>query len=146
MTISANGQPAITLVDDDYHSARLLSRMLDAHGGPFVTRLGDPVAALDHLVAASAQPLAAGRNMALVDLKASSTATRDFIVALRREAPGLLVTAMAPSLDRDCRSALIDAGATAVFERHADLNLYRQEVANIVGFWVRSQRLDAFGT
>ena len=84
--------------------------------------------------------------MAIIDLKASSTASRDFIIQMRRKAPGLLVIAMAPTLDRETRNALLDAGAAAVFERHGELNAYRREVASIVGFWVRSQRLDAVGT
>jgi hypothetical protein len=53
---------------------------------------------------------------------------------------------MAPSLDRNVRNGLLDAGAAAVFERHGELNAYRREAANIVGFWVRNQRLDAVGT
>ena len=67
-------------------------------------------------------------------------------MALKQGAPKLLVVAMAPSLDREVRNGLLDAGAAAVFERHAELNAYRREAANIVGFWVRSQRLDAVGT
>ena len=53
---------------------------------------------------------------------------------------------MSPTLDRETRNGLLDAGASAVFERHGELNAYRREAANIVGFWVRSQRLDAVGT
>ena len=33
MTTLSGRQPAIALVDDDYHSARLMTRMLEAHGG-----------------------------------------------------------------------------------------------------------------
>ena len=40
---------------------------------------------------------------------------------------------------------LLDAGASAVFERHSDISLYRREAGNIVAFWVRNQRLDAVG-
>ncbi|MFT3980650.1 MAG: hypothetical protein QM687_09300 [Ferruginibacter sp.] len=53
---------------------------------------------------------------------------------------------MAPTLDRDIRNELLDAGAAAVFERHSDITLYRREAASIIGFWVRNQRLDAVGT
>ena len=144
MTLSSGRQPAIALVDDDFHSARLMMRMLSAHGGPHVEHMGDPEAAADALVAigqASQAPC-----MVVVDLKSSSTASRDFIHRLKGRAPGLLVVAMAPSLDRDTRNALLDAGAAAVFERHSELGAYRREAANIVGFWVRSQRLDAVGT
>lgn len=146
MTIGSDKQPAIALVDDDFHSARLMMRMLAAHGGPQVEWLSEAGTALDALAGYDALPPITGKCMALVDLKASSTASRDFIFELRRRAPGLLVVAMAPSLDRETRNALLDAGAAAVFERHAELNAYRREAASIVGFWVRSQRLDAVGT
>ena len=146
MTLSSPSQPAIVLVDDDFHSARLMMRMLAAHGGPHVEWLSEPGTALETLAGYDALPPINGKCMALVDLKTSSNASRDFIVELRRRAPGLLVVAMAPTLDRETRNALLDAGAAAVFERHAELNAYRREAASIVGYWVRSQRLDAVGT
>jgi len=146
MTTLSGRQPAIALVDDDYHSARLMTRMLEAHGGPQVLRLPDPQVAIEALAQAVLTPPVAGQCMAIVDLKSSSTATRDFIAALKHKVPQLLVVAMAPSLDRDVRNVLLDAGASAVFERHSDISLYRREAANIVAFWVRNQRLDAVGT
>jgi CheY-like chemotaxis protein len=146
MTTLSGRQPAIALVDDDYHSARLMTRMLEAHGGPQVSRLPDPERAVDTLADAAVTPMVAGQCMAVVDLKSSSTATRDFVARLKHRAPQLLVVAMAPSLDRDVRNELLDAGASAVFERHSDIILYRREAANIVAFWVRNQRLDAVGT
>lgn len=145
MMFGAARQPAIALVDDDFHSARLLTRMLAAHGGPHVERMSDPDTAIDTLTAMAMLP-GAGPFMVVVDLKSSSTASQDFIARLKHHAPGLLIVAMAPTLDRDARNALLDAGAAAVFERHGELNAYRREAANIVGFWVRSQRLDAVGT
>ena len=146
MTTLSGRQPAIALVDDDYHSARLMTRMIEAHGGPQVLRLPDPGVAIEALADATTTPMVAGQCMAIVDLKSSSTATRDFIVRLKHVAPDLLVVAMAPSLDREVRNELLDAGASAVFERHSDITLYRREAANIVAFWVRNQRLDAVGT
>jgi DNA-binding NtrC family response regulator len=146
MTLGSGRQPAIVLVDDDFHSARLMMRMLAAHGGPHVEWMEDPDSAADALAALAITPPAGGQCMVVVDLKSSSTAGRDFIAQLRRVAPGLLLVAMAPTLDRDTRNSLRDAGAAAVFERHAELNAYRREAANIVGYWVRSQRLDAVGT
>jgi CheY-like chemotaxis protein len=146
MTTPSGRQPAIALVDDDYHSARLMTRMLEAHGGPLVLRLPDPQVAIDALAEAVLTPQVAGQCMAVIDLKSSSIATRDFVAQLKHRVPQLLVVAMAPSLDRDVRNELIDAGASAVFERHSDISLYRREVANIVAFWVRNQRLDAVGT
>ncbi|HVY50564.1 MAG TPA: response regulator [Devosia sp.] len=139
-------QPAIALVDDDFHSARLLTRMLAAHGGPHVERMSDPEAALKALSSGLDGSPANRISMVIVDLKSSSTASQDFIVRLKHAAPNLLVVAMAQSLERSIRNALIDAGAAAVFERHGELNAYRREAANIVGYWVRSQRLDAVGT
>ena len=145
MTLSGR-QPAIALVDDDYHSARLMTRMLEAHGGPQVLRLPDPEVAIETLADAGTTPLVDGQCMVVVDLKSSSTATVDFVSRLKHRAPQLLVVAMAPTLDRDVRNQLLDAGASAVFERHSDIVLYRREAASIVAFWVRNQRLDAVGT
>jgi len=145
MTFTSGRQPAIALVDDDFHSARLMTRMLAAHGGPHVERLSDPETAAETLAATGAVP-SDGQCMVVVDLKSSSNATRDFVQRLKVQAPHLLVVAMAPTLDREVRNSLLDAGAAAVFERHGELNAYRREAANIVGFWVRSQRLDAVGT
>ncbi|MEO6015308.1 MAG: response regulator [Devosia sp.] len=146
MSIFSSRQPAIALVDDDYHSARLLTRMLEAHGAPQVARVDDTDEAVDAL--ADAYHLNPGMPpfMAVVDLKSSSNATRDFVLRLKTRAPHLLVVAMAPSLDRETRNALIDAGASAVFERHADIGAYRSEAASIVAFWVRNQHLDGVGT
>ncbi len=146
MSISTHTQPAIVLVDDDYHSARLLVRMLAAHDGPEAERMADPAMALESLAGFAAAASAEDRPMVIVDLKSSSTATRDFIARLKPVAPDLLVVAMAPSLDKASRDQLLNAGAAAVFERHADLNLYRREAASIVAFWVRGQRLNAVGT
>ena len=146
MTSLRGRQPAIVLVDDDFYSARLLTRMLEAHGGPFMARMSDPESALESLLGMAAATPAGDPYMVVVDLKFSSTATRDFVARLKEALPGLLVVAMAPSLDRTLRNELLDAGAAAVFERHAELNLYRTEAANIVSFWARCQRLDAVGT
>jgi CheY-like chemotaxis protein len=146
MTTLSGRQPAIALVDDDYHSARLMTRMLEAHGGPLVSRMPDPDMAVKTLAEVADTPPVAGQCMAVVDLKSSSTATRDFVSRLKHQAPQLLVVAMAPSLDREVRNELLDAGASAVFERHSDITLYRREAASIVAFWVRNQRLDAVGT
>ena len=93
MTILSGDQPAIALVDDDYHSARLMTRMLEAHGGPRVSQLTDPEAAVDALTGVAALPAVAGQCMAVVDLKSSSTATRDFVARLKRCLPELLVVA-----------------------------------------------------
>ena len=114
MTSAIIRQPAIALVDDDFHSARLMLRMLAAHDAPLVDWLGgDPEKAFDSVLKLAALPLTATRLMVLVDLKSSSTASRDFIERLLHACPDLLVVAMAPSLDRDTRNQLLDAGAAA---------------------------------
>ena len=143
MIFAASSQPAITLVDDDFHSARLLTRMLLAHGGPEIEHLPDAALAMTEILAR--RHAVHGPMFVIVDLKANSAATSDFVARLKREAPQTVVVAMAPSLHRDVRDGLLDAGASAVFERHADLNLYRREAASIIAFWVRGQRLDAVG-
>ena len=143
MTTLSGRQPAIALVDDDYHSARLMTRMMEAHVAPQVLRLPDPHAAIEALTEADLSK--AAQCMTVVDLKSSSTATRDFVAQLKHRVPQLLVVAMAPSLDREVRNELLDAGASAVFERHSDISLYRREAGSIVAFWVRNQRLDAVG-
>lgn len=145
MSISGFRQPAIALVDDDYHSARLMTRTLEAHGAPSVSRMSDTEQAVDQLVGMTAHADAQD-FLAVVDLKSSSTATRDFVERLKARAPAIMVVAIAPSLDRETRGELIEAGAAAVFERHSDIALYRREAASIVDFWARNQRLDKTGT
>ncbi|RYG29034.1 MAG: response regulator [Burkholderiales bacterium] len=138
----------MALVDDDSHSARLMIRMLLAHGAPSVSWLdGEAVAGveLDRLLEDKQEQLP---GLVIVDLKSSSTATADFVRNLRATPDGhaLLIVAMAPTLDRDVRERLLMAGADAVFERQADIDFYRRESAAIVSFWVRHQRLEAVGT
>lgn len=142
------GQPYFALVDDDLHSARLLMRMLAAHGAPTVSWQEDATLAMTELSAWLADDNASIPSLVLVDLKSSSEATEQFVRQLRTlpGASSLLVAAIAPSLERAHRDALLDAGADAVFQRHADLEFYRREAAAIISFWVRNQRLDAVGT
>jgi CheY-like chemotaxis protein len=142
--IATPKQPAIALVDDDYHSARLMTRMLEAGGASHVSLMADLERAVDQLSEMARHP--GSEFLAVVDLKSSSSATRDFIERLKGRAPGLTIVAVAPSLDREVRTTLLDAGAAAVFERHSDIELYRREAACIVDFWARSQRLDKTGT
>lgn len=148
MDALGTNQPFMALVDDDSHSARLMIRMLLAHGAPSVSWLnGEAMATaeISNLLDDDRAPLP---GLVLVDLKASSTATRDFIVKLRgmRDGRALLIAAVAPNLERETRDIYLEAGADAVFERQADINLFRREAAAIVSFWVRNQHLDAVGT
>ena len=141
-------QPFMALVDDDSHSGRLMIRMLLAHGAPSVSWLDGEMIATTELSTLLNDSKATLPGLVIVDLKSSSTATAEFIEKLRGMPDGhaLLIAAMAPTLDREVRDALLDAGADAVFERQADIDFYRREAAAIVSFWVRNQRLEAVGT
>lgn len=148
MNVHGGNQPFLLLVDDDVHSARLLTRMLVAHGAPAVEQADGAEAGIGQLRTRLAQPHPHLPGLVIVDLKSSSGATRDFVATLRslENANLLLITAMAPSLERSVRDELLEAGADAVFERHAEINAYRREAASIVSFWVRNQRLEGVGT
>jgi DNA-binding NarL/FixJ family response regulator len=135
-------------VDDDIHSARLLRRTFAEFDSTLPKWLGG---------ASRGQRLLADRfkahrkdwpTLVIVDLKASSAATLDFIAAIKpmAQASGAMIVAMVPTLDRPVREALLSAGAAAVFLRQGELAPYRQEIADIVSFWARNQRLDAVGT
>lgn len=141
-------QPFMALVDDDSHSARLMIRMLLAHGAPSVSWLDGEALASTELGKLLGDSRALLPGLVIVDLKSSSTATADFITRLRGMPDGaaLLIAAMAPTLDREVRDVLLNAGADAVFERQANIDFYRREAAAIVSFWVRNQRLEAVGT
>jgi len=148
MNARGGNQPFVLLVDDDVHSARLLTRMLVAHGAPAVERLDGADAGIERLSTLLAQPHLHLPGLVIVDLKSSSGASTGFIAALRGidNANQLVIAAMAPSLERGVRDELLDAGADAVFERHSEVNAYRREAASIVSFWVRKQRLEGVGT
>ena len=141
-------QPYLMLVDDDAHSARLLTRMLLAHGAPSIQWVESSAEGLSHIKDVLGGTARHTPGLVIVDLKSSSTAAKEFIaeIAALEGSRMLVIVAMAPSLDRATRESLLDAGADAVFERHADLQAYRAEAAAIVSFWVRNQRLDAVGT
>lgn len=141
-------QPYLVLVDDDVHSARLLTRMLLAHGAPSIEWIDHSDAGLSKIKNALSGTDISNVGLVIVDLKSSSTATSDFVAKVseldpRRDIP---LVAMVPDGDRSCRDRLLGAGAHAVFERKADLHDYRAEAAAIVRFWVRNQHLEAVGT
>lgn len=148
MNGNAADRAHLALVDDDTHSARMMIRMLLAHGAPSVDWLADAGVAETTFRASLAQTGSELPALVLVDLKSSSRATADFVSRLRAMpgASDLLIVAMAPSLERSCREPLLVAGVDAVFQRHADANAYRREAASIVSFWVQHQRLEAVGT
>ncbi|MHA6731918.1 ANTAR domain-containing protein [Devosia sp. A369] len=139
--------PFVALVDDDQHSAQLLTRMLLGQGSPAIAWYGDGHDGATMLRTVLGNPAANWPSLLIVDLKAHSSATLEFIAAIQPLArqKGVPVVVMAPPLGPRARDALHDSGAAAVFCRHADLDAYRREAAGIVSFWAQSQRLDAVG-
>ncbi|QQR37436.1 hypothetical protein JI749_07450 [Devosia oryziradicis] len=142
-----DGVPFLALVDDDQHSALLLTRMLLAHGSPDVQWLGGAMDGRLALARILSDPAADWPGLLIVDLKAHSNASLEFVSSIQALArqKGVPVVVMAPPLDRQGREALHEAGASGVFFRHADRDAYRREAAGIVSFWARNQRLDAVG-
>jgi CheY-like chemotaxis protein len=142
------GQPFMALVDDDSHSARLMIRMLLAHGAPSVSWLDGEAMATTEIGKLLDNDRATLPGLVIVDLKSTSTATPEFITRLRgmRDGRSLLIGALAPNLERETREVYLSAGADAVFERQANIDSFRREAAAIVSFWVRNQHLDAVGT
>ncbi len=143
----ADDEPFIAILDDDAHSAHLLTRMLLANGAPAVRILGGPGAGEAALAAILADVSAEWPALLVVDFKAHSGANLEFLhrshAFLRQK--GVPIAVMVPPTDRLGRETLHDAGASAVFFRQAELDAYRREAAAIVDFWARYQRLDAVG-
>ncbi|WP_332693887.1 hypothetical protein [Devosia sp.] len=147
MSENPENQPFVALVDDDQHSAHLLTRMLLAHGAPDIRWYGDANAGRARLTSVLADPATNWPGLVIVDLKAHSSANLEFVASIQplMRQKGVLVVAMVQPADLAQRDGLQTAGAAAVFVRHAELDAYRREAANIVSFWARSQRLDAVG-
>lgn len=76
-------QPFMALVDDDSHSARLMIRMLLAHGAPSVSWLDGEAIASTELGKLLDDRKATLPGLVIVDLKSSSNATADFVRKLR---------------------------------------------------------------
>jgi ActR/RegA family two-component response regulator len=132
----------LVLVDDDAHSARLLVRTLAERGSGRIEWLGGGLESARLLSEMLDENNTQWPGLVVVDLKTSSLATRDFIAGFMplANAKGVLVVAMAQSLDRELRESLLEAGAAAVFQRHADIEAYRAEADAIISFWARHQR------
>ena len=147
MNKSVDNSPFVALIDDDRHSAHLLTRMLIAHGSPDVHWYGDAADGMTRLQAVLGSASANWPGLVIVDLKAHSGANLEFVVSIKHLArqKGVPVVVMSQALDRQDRQALEEAGASAVFLRQAELDAYRREAAGIVSFWARTQRLDAVG-
>ncbi len=139
--------PFIVLIDDDDHSAYLLTRMLAAHGAPPVRHFAAEDDGEWALLAILNDHELTWPGLVIVDLKANSGANLAFVTRisglLRQK--GIPLVVMVPPTDRQGRQPLLDAGASAIFFRQAELDAYRREVAAIVSFWARHQCLDAIG-
>ncbi len=147
MTSSADDLSFIALIDDDAHSAYLLTRMLRAQKSPEVRHLGGATEGEIAITVMLADVTANWPELLIVDLKAHSGANLEFLHrnhALLRQ-KGIPVAVMTPPTDRAGRESLLRAGASAVFFRQAELDAFRHEASAIVGFWARHQRLDAVG-
>jgi DNA-binding response OmpR family regulator len=137
----------IGLIDDDQHSAYLFTRMLTANDGPSVRHYGDGGEGMAALVQDLSEPDRAWPDVLVVDLKAHSNATLDFVrrhQALLRQ-KGVAVLVMVPPTDQAGRVKYLEVGAAGVFFRQPELDAYRRELATIKNFWARTPRLDAVG-
>lgn len=132
--------PTFVLVDDHVHSARLLRRTLREVATPARLVWIGPARRAGKTVESLLSGAPERRpDMIIVDLKAYSAATEEFIARIRAMADkaNVPIVAIAPSLDAELRNALISAGASAVFERLAESEAYRAEMAHLTSFWVR---------
>lgn len=147
MNLYVEKPPFVALVDDDKHSAQLLTRMMLAHGAPSVQWYGGAADGITVLNAVLAGSSVQWPSMVVADLKAHSGASLDFLRAINSliEQKQLTVAVIIAADDRAQRDSLIEAGAAAVFYRYADLDAYRAEAASLVSFWARNQRLEAVG-
>ncbi|KKC32207.1 hypothetical protein [Devosia psychrophila] len=139
--------PYVALIDDDQHSAALLTRMLVAHGSPRIQWYGNTAVAHSTIATTLSDPKASWPSLIIIDLKAQSQASIEFLRSIQPLAyqKGVNAVVMVPPDGRQHREALEDAGASAIFIRHAEPDAYRREAASLVSFWARSQRLDAVG-
>ena len=141
------GSPFIGLIDDDSHSAYLFMRVMAALCGPSVRNYGDPDEGAKELGLVLSDVSAEWPELLVVDLKAHSDATLEFVCRhhawLRQK--GVPVVVMVPPIDRAGCDAYYEAGAAAVFFRQPEHDAYRRELDGIENFWARNQRLDAVG-
>ena len=135
------------LIDDDEHSAHLLTRTLVDQGAHGVQDYGNANNALIRLKAVLGDPTAAWPAVIIVDLKAHSGANLEFVdtigqLTLQCDVPVVVLT---PDRDEAHRQLLLKSGAAAVFPRHADRDAYRRVAADIVEFWTLTGRPEAVG-
>lgn len=137
----------VALIDDDEHSAHLLTRTLVAHGAAGVQSYGDSAAALLRLKAVLSDQTATRPALIVLDLKAHSDANVEFLEAIQHliARAGVPVVVLAPLQAEQRRQALLKKGASAVFVRHAERDAYRGVAGDIVEFWAQTQRPVAVG-
>lgn len=147
MALANDNSAFIALIDDDSHSAHLLTRMLLAHGSPDIHHFGGAVAGRAALQVNLSNFDAVWPSLLIVDLKSHSSANLEFAISMQAvlRQKGVAFVVMCQPLDQAGRDALYDAGAAAIFCREADIDAYRREAAGIVSFWARNQRLNAVG-
>lgn len=139
--------PFLALIDDDEQSARVLTRTLVAHGAPAPRWYGGAVEGRQRLHSVLSDPAGPVPGLVIVDLKSHSAANAEFLRSVNPLAgqAGMLMVAMSQCDKPATRAALLEAGATTVFIRHAELGAYRREAASLVKFWARSLRPETVG-
>ncbi|WP_193334956.1 response regulator [Devosia beringensis] len=137
----------VALIDDDEHSAHLLTRTLVDQGAHGVQSYGDANQALVRLKAVLSDVTAAWPALIILDLKEHSGANLEFLDTIGQLTcqHGVPVVVLAPQQTEQCRQALLANGAAAVFVRHAERDAYRRVAADIVEFVTLSQRPEAVG-
>lgn len=137
----------VALIDDDEHSAHLLTRTLVDQGAHGVQCYGDANQGFIRLRAVLSDARAAWPEIVILDLKEHSGANLEFLETIRQltRQHGVPVVVLAPQPDETCRQALLAAGAAAVFVRHADRDAYRRVAADIIQFGAVQQRPTAVG-
>ena len=136
----------VALIDDDEHSAHLLTRTLVGQGAHGVQFYGDAAQARLRLQAVLNDPTATWPSLIIVDLKEHSGANLEFITSIRQltRQNGVSVVVLAKT-DEFARQALLASGAAAVFERHAERDAYHRTAAEIVEFVTLERRPEAVG-
>lgn len=140
MSDTATDAPIFALVDDHIHSAELFGRTLrDTEDLAQVRWLGNAERAFDALVPLLRNIGVDTPDMIVVDPKSDSGANEDFVARLAPHArkAGVPLAAVVAGLNTDKHNRLLQAGASAVFERHHEVEAYRREIARICSFWVR---------
>ena len=129
------------LIDDDQYSATFFSNQLEKCAGCEVAVLINWVSsAQSGQVALEGLTRCVDRtqipDVVVVDLKASSSANLNFVqqVSTRVKNTGvkLAVFVTPGSVDAEKMHAFATAGASAVFERHANLDAFRTELSSLL--------------